>query len=76
MPSLCFSINPDICQPMNKTKLLFETTAEIKAFIKRRKIFNGKIDTTDVTLTALLNAKDVEIACKEYHAKVIVLGKI
>jgi len=57
---------------MNKTKLLFETTGEIHAFIRRRKIFNARIDTTDVTLTAVLNAKDVEIACRDYHAKVIV----
>jgi 1-deoxy-D-xylulose 5-phosphate reductoisomerase len=61
---------------MNKTKLLFETTAEIKAFIKRRKITHGRINTTDVTLTAVLSAKDIEIACKEYHATVVVMGKI
>jgi hypothetical protein len=56
---------------MNKTRLLFETTAEIRAFLKRRKITNWRIDTTDVTLLAVLNDKDIEIACKDYHAKVI-----
>lgn len=56
---------------VNKTRLSFETTAEIKVFIKRRKITNWRIDPTDVVLTAVLNEKDIEIACKEYHAKLI-----
>jgi hypothetical protein len=56
---------------VNKTRLLFETSAEIRTFIKRRKISNWRIDTTDVTLTAVLNGKDIEIACKDYHAKLI-----
>ena len=56
---------------MNKTTLVFETTAEMRLFIRRRKITHGKIDTTDVTLTAVLNEKDIEIACKDYHARVV-----
>jgi hypothetical protein len=56
---------------MGKTKLLFETTTEIKNFIKRRKVSNWKIDTTDVTLIAVLNEKDIEIACRDHQAKVI-----
>lgn len=56
---------------MGKTKLLFETTTEIRNFIKRRKIGNWKIDTTDVILLAVLSEKDIEIACRDHQAKVI-----
>lgn len=54
-----------------KSKLVFETTAEIKQFVKRRGITNAKIDTTDVILIAVLSAKDIEIACKEYKARIV-----
>ena len=54
-----------------KSKLVFETTAEIRQFIRRRGITHAKIDTTDVTLTAVMSAKDIEIACKEYKARVV-----
>lgn len=56
---------------MNKSTLVFETTAELKQFVRRRKITHVKIDNTDVTLTAVLNEKDIEIACKEYNARVV-----
>ncbi len=41
------------------------------AFIKRRRIHHGTIDRTEIILSAVMTGKDIEIACKEYNARVI-----
>jgi hypothetical protein len=56
---------------MNAWQLQFETSAELKAFIRKRNITHGKVNTTDIILTAVLTAKDIEVACKDYNAKVV-----
>jgi hypothetical protein len=56
---------------MNKTTLVFETTAEITDFITRRRITGAQVDSTEVTVTALLNQRDIDFAEKEYKARVV-----
>lgn len=56
---------------MNASQLQFETSSELKAFLRKRNITHGKINTTDIVLTAVLNDKDIAVACKDYNAKMV-----
>jgi hypothetical protein len=60
---------------MNKTTMVFETTADIADFVIRRRITNALVDSTDVTVTALLNLRDIDFARKEYKARVVKPGR-
>ncbi len=57
---------------MNASQLQFETSAELKAFLKKRNITHGKVNATDIILSAVLTGKDIEVACKDFNAKVII----
>jgi hypothetical protein len=56
---------------MNASQLQFETSSELKAFLRKRNITHGKINPTDIILTAVLTDKDIVVACKDYNAKVV-----
>jgi hypothetical protein len=60
---------------MNKTTLVFETTADIADFIARRRITNAQVDRTEVTVTALLNQRDIDFAASEYKARVVRMSR-
>lgn len=56
---------------MNASQLQFETSAELKSFLQKRNITHGKVNATDIILTAVITEKDIEVACKDYNAKVV-----
>lgn len=56
---------------MNKTLLVFDTTADIAEFLTRRKISNAIVDSRDVTVAAVMNEGDIRFAVTEYKAEVV-----
>lgn len=56
---------------MNASQLQFETSSELKAFLRKRNITHGKINPTDIILTAVLTDKDIVVACKDYSARLV-----
>lgn len=60
---------------MNKTLLVFDTTADIAEFVTRRRISNAIVDAREVTLAAVLNEGDIQFAIKEYRAQVVPRAK-
>jgi hypothetical protein len=56
---------------MNKVMIIFETTSDIADFIIRRKIRNAHVDSREVSVTAVMNPKDIEFAQTEYNAQLV-----